>query len=321
MKNTMASAPTKYNNKNAFHRFIFNFGKNKNLLLMTMPVVIFTFIFSYMPMFGIIIAFKNYKYNEGILGSAWVGLRNFKFFFTSPDSWRITRNTIGYNFIFIITNMVVATFIALLLYEISNRKLLKAYQTVMFIPHFLSWIVVAYMVYAVLSPASGMLNRLFENMGMPKIEWYTSPLYWIFIFPVAQIWKTVGFDALIYYACLLSIDREYFEAAEIEGASKWQIMTKIKLPFLYPLMIILTILAIGRIFQADFGLFYQLPMDSKLLYPTTDVIDTYVYRALTLNGDFALSSAAGFYKSFVGLILVIITNAVVKKINPDNSLY
>lgn len=309
------------NCKTGFKKHLYNFKKNKMLLLLTLPMVIYIFIFNYIPMFGIIIAFKNFKYNEGILGSKWVGFKNFEFFFTSPDAWRITRNTLGYNLVFILLDIVVCVGIALLLYEISNHLLLKIYQTIMFIPYFLSWVVVAYIVYAFLNPSSGMLNSIFKHYGIDAINWYTTPFYWIFIFPIAHAWKNMGFGALIYYASLLSIDTEYFEAASIEGASKWQIITKIKLPFLYPLMTILTILAIGRIFNADFGLFYQVSMNSTLLYPTSDVIETYVFRALTVDGNIGMSSAAGVFKSFVGFILVVGTNMVVKKINPENSLY
>ena len=308
--------------RSKFGRFLYDFKKNKALLLLTLPLVIFTFVFSYIPMFGIIIAFQDFRYDKGIFESSFNGLRNFEMFFTSPDSFRITRNTVGYNASFIILDLIFAVVIAFLLYEISSRKLLKLYQTLMFIPHFISWVVVAYMAYAFLSPQTGIITQLMNAAGANiSVDFYTTPFYWIFVFPLANLWKHVGFAALIYYASLLSIDSEYMEAAAIEGANKWQVMTKIQLPFIYPLMTILTILAIGRIFNADFGLFYQLPMDSKLLYSTTDVIETYVFRALTVDGNISMASASNFYKSIVGFVLVLITNAVVKKINPENSLY
>lgn len=298
-----------------------DFNKNKFLLILTLPVVIYTFIFSYIPMFGVIIAFKDFKYNLGFLKSPWVGFNNFKFFFTSPDSWRITRNTIGYNAVFIVTGLIAAVFVALLLYEINQRLLLKAYQTVMFIPHFFSWVVVAFMAYSFLNSRSGILNQVLESMGLQAIDWYNKPTPWLFIFPIAALWKGTGMSAIIYYASLVGIDPSYFEAAKIEGANKWEITFKITLPFLYPLMTLLTILSIGSIFSADFGLFYQLPMDNAVLYPTTDVIDTYVYRALVSLGNIGMSSAAGLYKSFVGFVLVVLSNYVVRKINPENSLF
>lgn len=301
---------------------VFNdLNKNKVYLTLTAPVLIYTFIFCYVPMFGVIIAFKSFQYNLGFFKSPWVGFNNFKFFFTSPDSWRITRNTIGYNAVFIITGLIASVLVALLLYEINQRILLKTYQTIMFIPHFLSWVVVAFMAYAFLNSRSGIINIALKSLEIDGVDWYNKPMPWLFIFPIATLWKGTGMSAIIYYASLVGIDPSYFEAAKIEGASKWQITAKITLPFLYPLITLLTILSIGGIFSADFGLFYQLPMDNSILYPTTDVIDTYVYRALVTLGNIGMSSAAGLYKSFVGFVLVVLSNYIVKRINPENSLF
>jgi putative aldouronate transport system permease protein len=298
-----------------------DFGKNKFLLILALPMIIFTFIFSYLPMFGIIVAFKRYQFNKGILGSDWVGFANFKFLIQSPDLWRIVRNTLGYNSVFIILNLVVSVGVALLLYEVVGKRLLKTYQTIMFFPHFLSWVVVAYMAYAFLNPRSGMLNQLMEKFGWAASDWYNTPGAWVYILPLANLWKDVGMAAIIYYAGLMGIDPTYYEAAKIDGANKWQIVTKISLPFLYPVMTILTILAIGHIFTADFGLFYQLPMNAPTLYSTTDVIDTYIFRALIDMGNIGMSSAAGLAKSVLGFALVLATNAIVKRINADNSLF
>ncbi|WP_411830658.1 ABC transporter permease [Paenibacillus macquariensis] len=288
---------------------------------MTLPLVIYVFIFSYVPMFGAIVAFKRYQFNKGILGSDWVGLSNFKFLFESPDLWRIVRNTLGYNTVFIILNLLGSVFVALLLYEITSKKLLKVYQSIMFYPHFLSWVVVAYMAYAFLNPRSGMLNQWLSDLGLGAVDWYNKSGPWIYIMPLANMWKEIGVSAIIYYAGLLGVDPTYYEAAKIDGASKWKIITKISVPFLYPLMTILTILAIGHIFSADFGLFYQLPMNSPTIFSSTDVIDTYIFRALIDNGNIGMSSAAGLTKSILGLLLVLGTNAVVRKINSDNSLF
>lgn len=295
--------------------------KNVPLLLLTLPMVIYIFIFSYLPMIGSVIAFKRLNYAKGILGSEWIGFENFKFFFASPDALSITLHTIGYNLVFIALNLAAAVFVALLLYEIQNRVCLKSYQTFMFIPNLLSWVIVAYMAYAFLNPRSGMLNQLLEFMGKEPVDWYSTPFKWIFILPLANLWKGIGMGALMYYASLMGIDKDYFEAASIEGASKLQITWHISLPFLYPLMTILTLLHIGGIFSSDFGLFYQLPMNSPLLYSTTDVLDTYIYRALSLTGDIGMSSAAGLFKSVVGFVLVVVSNAVVKKVDPEYSLY
>lgn len=291
--------------------------KNGSLLMLTMPMVLYTFIFAYIPMFGIIIAFKDFNYAKGIFGSEWVGFQNFRFFFTSPNALEITINTVGYNLVFIITGTVASVAVALLLYEISSRFLLKTYQTFMFLPNLLSWVVVAYMAYAFLNPRSGILDELFKT----QTNWYAMPNAWIFILPLANLWKGLGMGALLYYANLMNIDKAYFEAAAIEGANKLQVTRHITLPFLYPLITMLTLLAIGGIFTSDFGLFFQLPMNSTLLYSTTDVLDTYVYRALAKLGNIDMSSAAGLYKSVVGFVLVVICNYAVKKYNPEYSLY
>jgi len=298
-----------------------DFKKNQFLLALTLPLVIFTFIFNYIPMFGIIVAFKRYQFNKGILGSDWIGMQNFRFLYESPDLWRIVRNTLGYNSVFIVLNLVCAITVALLLYEITSKKLLKLYQTVIFFPHFLSWVVVAFMAYAFLNPRSGMMNQLFESLGWVSMDWYNNAKAWIVIFPMANLWKEVGMTSIIYYAAMVGIDPSYHEAAKIDGANKWQMMTRVTLPFLYPIMTILTILAVGGIFSADFGLFYQLPMNSPTILSTTDVIDTYIFRALIEYGNIGISAATGLAKSVLGFILVVTVNAVVRKVNNENSLF
>jgi putative aldouronate transport system permease protein len=295
--------------------------KNRFLLALTLPMVVYAFIFSYTPMFGAIVAFKRYQFDKGILGSEWVGFSNFKFLFTSPDLIRIVRNTLGYNAVFIVSTVVVSVTVALMLYELTSKKWLKMYQSIMFFPHFLSWVVVAYMVYAFLNPRSGILNDWLTGFGFEAVDWYNKASAWIYIFPIANLWKVIGMNAIMYYAALLSVDPTYYEAAKIDGASKWKIITKISLPFLYPLMTLLVILAIGHIFSADFGLFYQVPMDSPTIYATTDVIDTYVFRALMHLGNIGMSSSADLTKSVLGFILIVTANAVVRKIDSDRSLF
>lgn len=297
------------------------FKKNGALLFLALPMIVYVFIFNYIPMAGVVVAFKNYRYDLGIMHSRWVGLGNFDFFLRSPDAWRITVNTLGYNAIFIVLGLAIPVGLALLLFEITNRTMLKVYQTTMFFPHFLSWVIVAFMAYSFLNPQSGLLNQWFRSLGAGPVDWYVQAKPWILILPIAYIWKTIGMSTLIYYASLMGIDHEYFEAASIEGASKWYIARKITLPFLYPLMTMLTILAIGHIFYADFGLFYQLTMNSPMLYSTTDVIDTYVFRALRDTGNIGMASAADFYKSFIGLLLVLITNYVVRKRSAEHALF
>ncbi|WP_212691390.1 ABC transporter permease [Vallitalea guaymasensis] len=302
------------------------FKKNKfksqvEFFSMTLPVIIHIFIFCYIPMVGIIIAFKDFRYDKGIFGSEWIGFENFKFFFSSQDAWRVTRNTVLMNIIFIITNLIVCVVVAILMYQLTNRVFVKFYQTTMILPHFLSFVVVGFMTYALLNPVHGVLNQMLISMGFEPVNVYTSPKYWPFILPLINIWKTVGMGSVIYYAALMGINKEYLEAAAIDGANKWQVTTKIIIPFLVPVMTILTILAIGNIFRADFGMFYQITRNSSLLYETTDVIDTYIFRALRKFGDIGMSSAVGLYQSFVGFILVIVANTIVKKIDKDSAMF
>ncbi len=298
------------------------FKKNWTLLCLGLPALLYLLVFNYIPMVGIVIGFKNFKYNQGMFGSDWVGLNNFKFFFKSSDAWRVTRNAIGYNVFFIISGVVVAVIMALLLYELSNKIMIRFYQITMFIPHLLSWVIVAYIVFAFLKKDSGILNRWgIQYLGWESsIDWYNDPVPWIFIVPIAHIWKGIGMSALVYYASLMGIDTEYFEAASIEGATRPQITRYITLPFLYPTITILSILSVGKIFNSDFGLFFQLPMGSSLVLPTTDVIETFTLRALQ-DGRMGLSTAVGLVQSVVGLCLVLFTNWVVRKVNPENALY
>ncbi len=225
------------------------------------------------------------------------------------------------NVIFIITNLIVCVIVAILMYQITNRVFVKFYQTTMILPHFLSFVVVGFMTYAFLNPVHGVLNQMLTSIGLTPVDAYTSPQYWPVILPLINIWKSVGMGSVIYYAALMGINKEYLEAAAIDGANKWQVTTKIIIPFLVPVMTILTILAIGNIFRADFGLFYQITRNSSMLYETTDVIDTYIFRALRKFGDIGMSSAVGLYQSFVGFILVIVANTIVKKVDKDSAMF
>lgn len=288
--------------------------------LMVIPILL-VFVFNYLPMAGIVIAFKNYKYNLGIFGSKWVGIDNFKFFFQSDVFTRITWNTIYMNFLFIIIGTAVAVFLAVLLFEIKSRNATKVFQTVLITPNFVSWVIAAYMVFAFLNPNYGMINTLRQNMGLSKIDWYSEPKYWPVILVIANVWKTMGMNSIMYYAGLMGIDTTLFEAAEVDGANKLQVTIHIIVPMLVPLITILTILNIGNIFRADFGLFYNVPRNVGLLYKTTDVIDTYIFRTMREVGDMGMSSAVGLLQSVVGFIMVMLTNYLSKKVNPDNALF
>lgn len=297
-----------------------HFVKNKDIFLMSLPAVVFKLIFSYLPLIGLVIAFKKFRYDEGIFGSAWVGFDNFKFFFTSNTAFNVTRNTIGYNVTFIVLTIVLALTLALMLNEIK-RRWVTLHQTVLFLPYFLSWVVVGYIVLAFLDHNYGLANVTLTTLGWDPVRWYQEAKYWPFIIVIVQLWKMVGFSTLIYFAGMLGIDPTYYEAAKIDGANKWQMIWKITLPLMTPLIIILFIVDLGKIFRADFGLFYFIPNDTSFLYAATDVIDTYVYRSLRVVGDLGMSTAVGLYQSVVGFVLVLTANWIIKKINEDNALW
>jgi len=279
------------------------------------------FIFNYLPMFGALIAFKDYKYSLGILGSPWVGFENFEFFFKSDVFLKITSNTLKFNFIFILGNTLGSLLLAMLLYEISGRGRTKIFQTVLITPHFMSWVVVGSMVYAILQPTGGFLNMILKTFGMEAVNWYGEPKAWTPILTITYLWKHTGMDSIIYYAALMGIDSSYSEAARIDGAGRFKVMTKIILPCLVPLILTLTILKVGSIFRADFGLFYQIPRNIGTLYEATDVVDTYIYRSMKDIGDIGMSSAIGLLQSVVGFVLVVVTNKISKKIDPDTGLF
>lgn len=290
--------------------------------LMMAPAMIYFLFNNYIPIAGLIIAFKDVDFRKGVFGGDFIGLKNFEYLFKTKDAWVITRNTLLYNAAFIVLGIVLGIFIALLLNEVKSKKLLKTYQTSILLPQLISWIIVSYFVYALLSIDKGMINKsILPVLNQKPISWYTSPEYWPVIITVMQVWKTLGFNSIIYLATIIGIPADYYEAATLDGANKWQQIRFITLPLLVPTVITLFLLHMGRIFYADFSLFYQVPMNSGALFNTTNVIDTYVYRALIQIGDIGMSAAAGFYQSLVGFVLVIISNMIVKKLSPDNALF
>lgn len=292
------------------------------LFLMMLPGIVYLLINNYIPMAGIIIAFKKLNFSKGIFASPWAGLENFKFLFDSPDAWIITRNTLLYNVAFILVNMVVGIAIAILICEVRNTKLKKLYQSAILLPFLMSMVILSYIVYALLSSENGLINNtVLPALGISTIQWYQQPEYWPFILVIANCWKGVGYGCLIYIASLVGIDPSFYEAARLDGASKWQEITKITLPCLVPTIITLLLLSIGRIFYSDFGLFYQVPMNSGVLFPTTNVIDTYVYRALVEQGNISMSSAAGVYQSLVGFAVVMFSNWIVRRVDKDQALF
>jgi putative aldouronate transport system permease protein len=272
-------------------------------------------------MFGMVLAFKDYKFNLGILGSEWNGFQNFRFFFESDAALRVTFNTLAYNLVFIVIGLFINIIVALLLNEIKNKNSIKIFQTTMFFPYFMSWVVVAFIVYSFLSPSYGIINKFVLEIGGEKTNWYFKAEVWPYILTLANTWKWLGYGVLINYAVLIGIDKSYYEAAEIDGANKFQMAIKISLPMLVPVILIQFILNMGRIFNADFGLFYQIPQNSPLLYKTTDVIETYVFRSLMDMHDIGMGTAVGLYKSVCGLVIVLLTNGIIKRVRPENALF
>lgn len=296
--------------------------KNKVLLFMVLPGTLWFLFFSYLPMVGTVIAFKEYRFSRdgfwaSIINSKWVGWDNFKFLFSTNDAYLITRNTLLYNIAFIVLGLILSVLLAVVLSEIANKKLAKLYQTGMFLPYFLSWVVVGYFAFSFLSSERGLLNAMFGS----NISWYSESKYWPFIIIFVFLWKAVGYNSVVYLAAIMGIDKSLYEAAMIDGASKSQQIRGITLPMLKPIITIMTLLAIGKIFYADFGLFYQVPRDSGTLYSVTNVIDTYVYRGLKTTGEIGMSTAAGLYQSVVGFVLVLTSNYIVRKFDKDSALF
>ncbi|WP_128659738.1 ABC transporter permease [Paenibacillus sp. 598K] len=294
--------------------------KNAGLSMLALPGFLLIIIFNYVPLYGLLLPFKSYRYNLGIWNSPWVGFENFGFLFRGDVLYRVLRNTLLYNLTFIVLGTTLSVIVALLLYELS-RRFVKAYQTILFIPYFISWVVAGFAFRSLFDMEYGVINRVLISMGEQPILWYSEPKYWPYIIVIAAVWKGLGYSSVIYYAALMGIDSEYYDAAKIDGASKLRQAFSISVPIIKPMIVMLVILQIGSICYSDFGLFYNVTLNSSLLYSTTDVIDTFVYRSLIDLGDIGMASAAGFFQSIVGFCLVLATNTIVKKINPENSLF
>lgn len=300
--------------------------RNRNMVWLAMvSVPVFLLIlFRYIPMAGIVIAFKKYRFSDGIFGSEWVGLKNFSTFLKSRDLWILLRNTIGYNVLFIITALVAAVFVALLLYELRSRTATKIYQTIMITPHFVSIIIIGYIAYVFLNPSGGVINNILVAVGFQPVEWYSEPVVWPFILSIVNIWKGVGMSSVIYYAALMGIDSSMFEAADIDGASKWQKYIYVLIPCLIPTIVILLVLNVGSILSGDFGLFYYITRDVGALRQYTDIIDTYtmrLFRGKDVNVNYSLSTAISLIQSVVGVVLVTLTNKVSKILDEDLGLF
>ena len=289
---------------------------------MMVPGLAYLVINNYIPLAGLQLAFKKFKYTEGIWGSPWVGLKNFSFLFKTNDAWSLFRNTIGYNLLFLFINTIFAIFVAIMLNEVKSHFVSKLSQTLILIPYLLSYVVISYIIYAFLGQTSGMINNsILKPLGMEGISWYTKPEYWPFILTMVQAWKSFGYNSIIYYATIIGFDKVLYEAAAVDGAGTWKRIWSITVPLLKPTIITLTLMSIGRMFYSDFGLFYQVPMNSGALIDVTNTIDTYVYRGLTTLNNVGMSAAAGFYQSIVGFILVLTANMIVRKVSRENALF
>lgn len=294
--------------------------RNGPFLLMSLPGIVLVIVFSYLPMPGIIIAFKNFKANLGLWDSAWVGFKNFEFLFATDVAWRITFNTVFLNSIFIATSIVGSLALALLLNEVRTKWLSRFYQSAVFFPYFVSWVIVGLFGFALLNYDNGLINVTLARLGLDRIDWYKTPSLWPGVLTITNLWKGAGYWSIVYLAAMMGISPDYYEAAELDGASRWKQITSITLPLIAPLIIINFLLSVGRIFFADFGMFYYVTRDSKLLYPTTDVIDTYVFRALRQLGDFGMAGAAGLYQSVIGFMTILFANWLVKRVDPEKGI-
>ncbi|HEY4430110.1 MAG TPA: ABC transporter permease subunit [Paenibacillus sp.] len=303
------------------HTFWSDLKNYRVLLLMLAPAVAFFLLFAYVPMAGIIIAFKHYDYAGGIFGSAWNGLDNFRFFFESGDAWRVTRNTALYNIAFIVVNNSLQIFAAIMLFEVGGKWFRKITQSALFLPYFISWVVVGAIAYNLLNYDIGTVNALLRGFGLDPIDIYNTPAYWPYILVLVSAWKGLGYGTVMYLAAITGIDTEMYEAAEIDGANIFQRIRKVTIPNLYPTIIILVLLAVGNIFRGDFGMFYNMIGNNGLLFSSTDVIDTFVFRSLITSNDIGMSAAAGVFQSVLGFATIMTVNYAVRKYDKDRALF
>ena len=297
----------------------YNPKKDLPFFALMLPALTYIFINNYLPMFGIFIAFKNINYQKGIFGSEWAGLKNFEFLFKTKDAYIMLRNTLGYNVLFIFLSVVLSVSLAILMSEIGRTFLAKVLQPLIIFPNMISMVIVAYIVYAFLNSQTGFLDK--SILAAAPISWYSDPKYWPFILTIVNVWRGTGYGSIIYMASIAGIDAELFEAARVDGATRWQQITRITIPLLKPTVVMLVLMSVSKIFNSDFGLFYQVPMNSGALYSTTQTIDTYVYRALMQLSDIGMSSAASVFQSIVGFVLVLTANKIVARVDEDNKLF
>ena len=301
--------------------FYYYLKQNKTLLFMISPAVLFFLAMSYLPMGGIIVAFKDFKYDQGILGSPWSGIDNFKFLFISGTVFRVIRNTFLYNLAFIVTGAICQIGIAVLLSEIKSKFYSRLTQSLMFLPYFISWVIVGAFFYNIFNYDYGLFNTTLRSIGLESVDVYSTPGYWKYILVFFNNWKWIGYGSILYLGAIMNIDNEMYEAADIDGANIFQRISHITIPCLTPTIIIMVLLQVGTMFKGDLSMFYQLVGTNGLLFRATDVIDTYVFRALTQMQDLTMSSAAAFIQSILNFVTIFAVNAFVRNISRDNSLF
>lgn len=304
-----------------WYSVIYQLKKYKVLLLMLLPAVLYTVVFAYLPMCGVVLAFKDYNYADGMFKSPWCGLRNFKFFFQSGQALHVTVNTVLYNLLFIVVGNILQITVAIFLSELRGRRFKRIAQSVMFLPYFISWVIVSVIVYNLISYDYGLVNTMLQSLGLEKISFYENGKYWPWIITFFQSWKGIGYGSVMYLAAIMGIDASMNEAAEIDGANIFQRIWNITLPCLKPTVIILLLLALGGVFRGNFDMFYNLVGNNGLLYDVTDVIDTFTFRAMINNNDFGMAAAAGLYQSAFCLVTILGANWLVKKYDKEYSLF
>ncbi len=300
-----------------FHELV----RNKVLYIMFLPVAFYYILFAYVPMAGIVVAFKSFNYRDGLLFSPWNGIDNFKFFFLSGKAWMVTRNTILYNLLFLALYTIFSILVAIMISEISGKIFKKLSQSFMFLPYFISWVVASAFMYNLFNYDYGLINNIIRNFGGEPLNIYSNPSYWYLLLPVLYVWKWVGFGSVLYLAAISGIDQECYEAATIDGANAFQKITRITLPLLRPTMIMLILLGVGRILRGEFDMFYNLIGNNGMLMDSTDIIDTLVFRSLVGTQDFGMASAGGFYQSVLCFVIIMIVNTIVRKVDSESALF
>lgn len=303
--------------KNGFRHEI---RQNFFLYMLTIPGILFFLIFSYLPMVGLVMSFQNFSMRKGIFGSPFNGIDNFKFLFQTGDIWRVTGNTLYLNILFIIFTTAMSVFLAILFSEVRNRRFKRVTQTLSTLPNFVSWTVIALFLDALVDSNAGILSRLFNSAGI-KLNVYSNPSIWPVLLVLLRVWQGAGYGSIIYIATIVGIDPQIFEAADIDGATRVQKIFRITIPILKPTIVLMSLFSVGRIFYGDFGMIYALVGDNSLLFSSTDIIDTYVYRMMRVLRNYGMTSATGFLQSMLGMVFILLVNGIARKIEPDSALF